>query len=675
MSEENAETGHKKGDTAKADAGKAGSKKVEAQKAASKKAETTKPAAKKATANKATAKKAATEKSATKKAAANKPATKKPAPAKASAKAASKTGADAGSGGKSAPAKKSAPTKKPASGNAEIPRPWLDHYPDYVPREIDESAVPDLTGLYDRAVERFGDRTAFESFGVGMRFKDLDTHVRAVAAWLGAQGYGKGDRIAVMMPNVMAYPAIMFGILKAGCIVVNVNPLYTVRELRHQITDSGAKALFVLENFAHTVERSGLAKKELEKVVLVAPGDLLGFKGYLVNAVSRYFKRVVPRYDLPDAIRLSTVLTSPGAGAWKPQEVARDDIAFLQYTGGTTGLSKGATLLHRNVAMNVAQVEAWLRHEMEARKVSGIITALPLYHIFSLMACMLFFHFGARQVLIANPRDIPGLIDTLKKTPFNCVVFINTLYNALANHPRIEEVDFSQFKISIAGGMTTQKAVASKWKALTGTPIVEGYGLSETSPVVTANRLDIDEFTGAIGYPLSSTDVAIRDEDGKQLGFGEPGEICVRGPQVMAGYWNQPEETRAAMTEDGFLRTGDVGVLQEDGLVRIVDRIKDTIVVSGFNVYPNEVEGVLSDHPKVTEAAVIGAPDEHSGERVVAYIVRGDESVTEQEIRDHCKEALTSYKVPREIRFRDELPKTNVGKVLRRALRDSDDDG
>lgn len=675
MSEENAETGHKKGDTAKADAGKAGSKKVEAQKATAKKAETTKPAAKKATANKATAKKAATEKSATKKAAANKPATKKPAPAKASAKAASKTGADAGSGGKSAPAKKSAPTKKPASGNAEIPRPWLDHYPDYVPREIDESAVPDLTGLYDRAVERFGDRTAFESFGVGMRFKDLDTHVRAVAAWLAAQGYGKGDRIAVMMPNVMAYPAIMFGILKAGCIVVNVNPLYTVRELRHQITDSGAKALFVLENFAHTVERSGLAKKELEKVVLVAPGDLLGFKGYLVNAVSRYVKRVVPRYDLPDAIRLSTVLTSPGAGAWKPQEVARDDIAFLQYTGGTTGLSKGATLLHRNVAMNVAQVEAWLRHEMEARKVSGIITALPLYHIFSLMACMLFFHFGARQVLIANPRDIPGLIDTLKKTPFNCVVFINTLYNALANHPRIKEVDFSQLKISIAGGMTTQKAVASKWKALTGTPIVEGYGLSETSPVVTANRLDIDEFTGAIGYPLSSTDVAIRDEDGKQLGFDEPGEICVRGPQVMAGYWNQPEETRAAMTEDGFLRTGDVGVLQEDGLVRIVDRIKDTIVVSGFNVYPNEVEGVLSDHPKVTEAAVIGVPDDHSGERVVAYIVRGDESVTEQEIREHCKEALTSYKVPREIRFRDELPKTNVGKVLRRALRDSDDDG
>ncbi len=687
-----------KGSTAKSGtAKKTAEKKPAAKKPAVKKAAakttTTKAVADKVAADKGAADKgsppkaASTTKAKSASKAASKPATEPASTAAASKVAGSKTTASKASASKASASKagatKAGATKastpkgpaKPKAGAGDIPRPWLDHYPDYVAHEIDEGAVPDLTGLYDHAVSRFADRVAFESFGVGVSYKDLDRHVRAVAAWLAAQGYGKGDRIAVMMPNVMAYPAILFGILKAGCIVVNVNPLYTVRELQHQIRDSGAKALFVLENFASTVERSGLAKTELDKVVIVAPGDLLGLKGFIVTGVSRYLKRGVPRYSLPDALRLTAVLRSPGPDAYERRAVEKDDIAFLQYTGGTTGLSKGATLLHRNVAMNVAQVEAWLRHEMEARKVNGIITALPLYHIFSLMACMLFFHFGARQVLIANPRDIPGLIDTLKKTPFNCVVFINTLYNALANHPRIKEVDFSQLHISIAGGMTTQKAVATKWKALTGTPIVEGYGLSETSPVVTANRLDIDEFTGAIGYPLSSTEVSIRDEEGKPLGFEEPGEICVRGPQVMKGYWNQPDETSKVMTEDGFLRTGDVGVLQEDGLVRIVDRIKDTVVVSGFNVYPNEVEGVLSDHPQIAESAVIGVPDEHSGERVVAYVVRRDEAVTEQEIREHCKESLTSYKVPREIRFRDELPKTNVGKVLRRALRDTDDAG
>ena len=586
---------------------------------------------------------------------------------KSSAKA---SAAEQSSATKEASAKKA---RKQAPADQDIPRPWLDHYPGFVAREIDESAVPDLAGMYDRAVSRFGEADAFESFGVRMRFRDLDGHVRAVAAWLSAQGYGKGDRIAVMMPNVMAYPAILFGILKAGCVVVNVNPLYTVRELKHQITDSGAKVLFVLENFAHTVERSELTKTALERIVLVAPGDLLGLKGHLVNAVSRYVKRVVPRYDLPDAIRLSAVLRRPGAGAYEPRDIAKDDIAFLQYTGGTTGLPKGATLLHGNVAANVAQLEAWIRHEMEAHEDKVMITALPLYHVFSLTACLLFFHFGARQVLIANPRDVSGLIDTLKKTPFNCVVLVNTLYNALASHSRIGEVDFSHLYLSIAGGMPTQKAVARKWKALTGTAIIEGYGLSETSPVVTANRLDLEEFSGAIGYPLPSTDVTIRDQEGNLLGCDTEGELCVRGPQVMAHYWNQPEETKKVMTPDGFLRTGDVGVLQEDGLVRIVDRLKDTISVSGFNVYPNEVEGVLADHPQIVESAVVGVPDEHSGERVVAYVVRRDTALSEQEIRAHCRESLTSYKVPREIRFRDDLPKTNVGKVLRRALRDSDD--
>ena len=570
----------------------------------------------------------------------------------------------------SAPAKN---TRRQSCASHDIPRPWRDHYPDFVAHEIDESAVPDLAGLYDRAVSRFGQADAFESFGVRMRFTDLDGHVRAVAAWLSAQGYGRGDRIAVMMPNVMAYPAILFGILKAGCVVVNVNPLYTVHELRHQITDSGAKVLFVLENFAHTVERSDLAKAALEHVVLVAPGDLLGLKGHLVNAVSRYVKRVVPRYDLPDAIRLRAVQRHPGAAAYRPRDIARDDIAFLQYTGGTTGLPKGATLLHGNVAANVAQLEAWIGHEMEAHEDKVMITALPLYHVFSLTACLLFFHFGARQVLIANPRDISGLVDTLKKTPFNCVVLVNTLYDALASHSRIGEVDFAHLYLSIAGGMPTQKAVARKWKALTGTAIIEGYGLSETSPVVTANRLDLEEFSGAIGYPLPSTDVTIRDQEGNLLGCDTEGELCVRGPQVMARYWNQPQETKKVMTQDGFLRTGDVAVLQEDGLVRIVDRLKDTISVSGFNVYPNEVESVLADHPQIAEAAVIGVPDAHSGERVVAYVVRRDTALSEQQIRAHCRELLTPYKLPREIRFRDALPRTNVGKVLRRALRDSDD--
>ena len=395
---------------------------------------------------------------------------------------------------------------------------------------------------------------------------------KSVAAWLQQQGLSRGDRIAIMMPNVMAYAPILFGILKAGLTVVNVNPLYTRRELSHQLNDSGAKILFVLENFAATVEKS-LPDVNLDKVVLVKPGDFLGLKGTVINLVSRYVKKAVPGHAL-QADQLADILTSPGSNAYKPAETGPEDIAFLQYTGGTTGLAKGATLTHFNVAANVAQLDAWMGRTIAANKQNVMITALPLYHIFALTACCLFLHFGTRQLLIANPRDIDGFVKTLKSTPFTCTVLVNTLYNALANHPQIKDVDFSRLTLSISGGMATQKAVARKWKDLTGSAIIEGYGLSETSPVVCANPMDLDAFSGTIGYPIPSTEVTVRDEDGKILGHDEEGELCVRGPQVMAGYWNKPEETARVMTDDGFFRTGDIAVIQQDGQVRIVDRIK-----------------------------------------------------------------------------------------------------
>jgi long-chain acyl-CoA synthetase len=549
-----------------------------------------------------------------------------------------------------------------------IEQPWLANYPPGTPETIDTSAVGTLTELFDQATQKHAQSPAFESFGKTISYGELADAAKSVAAWLQQQGLARGDRVAIMMPNVMAYAPILFGILKAGLTVVNVNPLYTRRELSHQLNDSGAKIIFVLENFAATVEKS-LPDVKLDKVVLVKPGDFLGLKGTVINLVSRYVKKAVPGHAL-QTVRFTDILSSPGPGAFKPTEIGTDDIAFLQYTGGTTGLAKGATLTHFNVAANVAQLDAWMGRTIAANKENVMITALPLYHIFALTACCLFTHFGTRQVLIANPRDIDGFVKTLKSTPFTCTVLVNTLYNALANHSQIKDVDFSRLNLSISGGMATQKAVARKWKDLTGSAIIEGYGLSETSPVVCANPMDLDEFSGTIGYPIPSTEVTVRDEDGKILGYDEEGELCVRGPQVMAGYWNKPEETAKVMTDDGFFRTGDIAVLQEDGQVRIVDRIKDMVLVSGFNVYPNEVEDVLAGHPKILEAAVIGVPDEHSGEAVAAYIVRKDESLTPEEVREYCRENLTAYKVPRRVEFRDALPKTNVGKMLRRALRD-----
>jgi len=539
-----------------------------------------------------------------------------------------------------------------------------------VPQIIDDAQIGTLNEIFRKAVAEYPNRAAAESFGKRITYAQLGEKADAVASWLQQQGLEKGDRVAIMLPNVMAYPAILYGVLLAGGVVVNVNPLYTPRELTHQLKDAGARFLFVLENFGATVEEA-LPDLALERVVVVTPGDLLGLKGTIVNLVSRHVKKAVRPFRLSNAVSFRTVL---GEGTRrKPQAVgvARDDIAFLQYTGGTTGVSKGAVLLHRNVAANVLQCEAWMRPFFGEREDHVMVTALPLYHIFGLTVCSLFMtKIGGCQLLIANPRDIPGFVKTLQKSKITLMSGVNTLYNALAHAPGIEKVDFSQLVFAVAGGMAMQEAVAKKWKEITGTPIVEGYGLSETSPVVCANRLDIEEFTGTIGYPLPSTDLIVRASDGTILPPGERGELCVKGPQVMAGYWRQPEETARVTTPDGYFRTGDVAVILPDGQVKIVDRMKDMILVSGFNVYPNEVEDVLVKHPGVMEAAVIGLPDEQSGEAVVAYVVRKDPSLDAEELRHFCRENLTGYKVPRRIEFRETLPKTNVGKVLRRVLKE-----
>jgi long-chain acyl-CoA synthetase len=551
-----------------------------------------------------------------------------------------------------------------------LDRPWLKSYPSNVPAAIDEAKIGTLNDIFRDAVAEYPNRAAAESFGKRMTYAELGRSADAVASWLQQQGLMKGDRVAIMLPNVMAYPAILYGVLLAGGTVVNINPLYTSRELSLQARDAGARFLFVLENFGATVEEA-LPDLALDRVVLVTPGDLLGLKGAVVNLVSRHVKKAVRPFRLPKAVPFKTVL-SEGARR-KPQAAAvtRDDIAFLQYTGGTTGVSKGAVLLHRNVVANVLQCEAWMRPFFGEREDHVMVTALPLYHIFGLTVCsLLMTRIGGCQLLIANPRDIPGFVKTLKKSKITLMSGVNTLYNALAHAPGIQDVDFSQLVFAVAGGMAMQEAVAKKWRDLTGMPIVEGYGLSETSPVVCANRLDIEEFTGSIGYPIPSTDVIVRSADGSVLPFGERGELCVKGPQVMAGYWQRPDETARVMTQDGYFRTGDVAVILPDGQVKIVDRMKDMILVSGFNVYPNEVEDVLVKHPGVMEAAVIGLPDEQSGEAVVAYVVRKDPHLDPEELRRFCRENMTGYKVPRRIEFRETLPKTNVGKVLRRVLRD-----
>ena len=549
-------------------------------------------------------------------------------------------------------------------------RPWFSSYPPGVPHRIDETSSRTVIDILRSAAKDYADRPAAESFGVRLTYAQLMKRAEEVTIGLQRLGLNKGDRVAIMMPNVMAYPAVMFGILLGGYVVVNINPLYTARELTHQLNDSGARVLFVLENFAHTVQEA-LPDLHAEMAVIVGPGDLLGAKGAIVNFVSRTIKRNVKAYKLPATLRFSNFLFFAQQGKLAPVEITAQDPAFLQYTGGTTGRAKGAILLHRNIVANVRQCEAWLRSFAGERDDHVMVTALPLYHILALTACCLFVaKIGGCQILIANPRDLPAFVKAIKKARMTMIVVVNTLANALATRADFAQVDFSQLAFSISGGMATQASVAKKWKDVTGKPIIEGYGLSETSPVVCVNRLDVTEFTGAIGYPVSSTDVSIRNIDGVEVPIGESGELCVKGPQVMAGYWNQPEETARAFTPDGYFKTGDVGYVGQDGMVRIIDRIKDMILVSGFNVYPNEVEDVLTQHPKVMEAAVIGVPDAHSGEAVRAFIVPRDGGVSEEELREWCREKLTGYKLPRKYDFRATLPKTNVGKILRRELRD-----
>jgi long-chain acyl-CoA synthetase len=563
----------------------------------------------------------------------------------------------------------------PGSGAANSPtaseaRPWLKSYPAAVPASIDEARIGTLVDFFQHAQNAYAERAAVESFDKRMTYGELGQEAAKVTSWLQSRGIGKGDRVAIMLPNVMAYPAIMYGVLNAGAAVVNINPLYTPRELIQQMRDSGARLLFVLENFASTVEAAGHDIK-VDQIVIVKPGDLLGLKGRIINLVSRYVKKAVKTFTLEGAMAFRDVMSKGAQTKPSPVTVSPDDIAFLQYTGGTTGVAKGAVLLHRNVVANVMQCEAWMVPYFGDRTDHVMVTALPLYHIFGLTACaLLMLKIGGCQLLITNPRDIPGFVKTLKTRPFTLISGVNTLYNALAHAPGIEEVDFSNLVFAISGGMATQAAVAQKWKSVTGSPIVEGYGLSETSPVVCVNRLDIKDFTGTIGYPVPSTDVSVRGPDNSVVPFGERGELCVKGPQVMAGYWQKPGETANVTTADGYFRTGDVAIILPDGQVKIVDRMKDMILISGFNVYPNEVEDVLAMHPGVMEAAVIGVPDAEGSEVVVAYVVRKDPSLTTEALRHFCRENLTGYKVPKRIEFRDALPKTNVGKVLRRVLKD-----
>ena len=556
-------------------------------------------------------------------------------------------------------------------------KPWLKSYPPGVPVDIDPNTYTSLVQLLEEAFQKYADRTAAVSMDKGITFREVDEGSKALAAWLQGKGLAPGARVAIMMPNVLQYMIAIAGILRAGMVVVNVNPLYTARELEHQLKDSGAEAIIVLENFASTLEQV-IVRTNVRHVVLATMGDMLGLKGVLVNFVVRNVRKMVPPFRLPTGesrtvTPFNAALTEGRRLTLKPATLTPDSVAFLQYTGGTTGVSKGATLLHRNVVANILQSQAWFTPMLDkiGDKQIVIVCALPLYHIFALTACYML---GARQgmmnVLIANPRDIPGFIKVLKKYRVNMFPAVNTLFNALAHAPDIGQVDFSDLVISNGGGMAVQKATAEKWIKVTGCPVIEGYGLSETSPVATINRLDANDFTGSIGLPVPGTDIAIRDDNGADLPAGDAGEICIRGPQVMAGYWNRPDETAKVMTPDGFFRSGDIGIMDEGGYIKIVDRKKDMILVSGFNVYPNEIEQVVALHPGVLECAAVGIPDAKSGEAVKLFVVRRDPTLTEATLADYCRENFTAYKRPRVIEFRDDLPKTNVGKILRRELRD-----
>jgi long-chain acyl-CoA synthetase len=547
---------------------------------------------------------------------------------------------------------------------------WLKSYPKGIPAEIDINEYASVREIFEESAGKYGARPAFTCMGKSISFAELDTLSTTFGAWLQGIGCKKGTRVALMMPNILQYPVCLFGALRAGCTVVNVNPLYTARELEHQLKDSGAEVLICVENFAHTVAEV-VGKTQVRQTVVTSIGELLGFKGLIVDFVLRNVKKMVPKFSLPGSIRLSDALAEGRKRTLERVEIGHDDIAFLQYTGGTTGVAKGAMLLNRNIIANMLQARAWIRPFLDANRREVIITPLPLYHIFSLTAnCLVFMSLGGENILIPNPRDIPGFVKEMGKFKFTAITGVNTLFNALVHNPDFAKLDFSSLKITLGGGMAVQEAVATRWKEVTGVPLIEAYGLTETSPAATINPLDLPAYSGAIGVPISSTEVLLRDDAGQEVALGQPGEICIRGPQVMAGYWNRQDETDKVIDRDGWFASGDIGVMDERGFVRIVDRKKDMILVSGFNVYPNEIEGVVAGHPGVLECAVVGVPDKKSGEAVKLYIVRKDPALTADEVIKYCREHLTSYKCPRDVEFRPDLPKSNVGKILRRELRD-----
>ena len=561
--------------------------------------------------------------------------------------------------------------------NTTVNAPWLQHYPPGVPAHASVDSFRTVSDLLDDAFKRYAHRDASTCMDSRLRFRDIDTLSTALGAWLQRLGLDKGSRVAVMMPNIPQYLVAIAAILRAGHVVVNVNPLYTARELEYQLSDSGARVVIVLENFAAVLEEA-IKRTPVKHVVLASMGDLLGFwRGGLINFAVRHVRRMVPEFSLPldNGSRVTRFNMAVAEGAQltlRQADIGPDDVAFLQYTGGTTGVSKGAMLLHRNVVANIMQCEAWFKPMLSkvGEQQLTIVCALPLYHIFALTICALMgARFGAMNLLIPNPRDIPGLVRTLSRHRFNMFPAVNTLFNALANDADFARLDFSGLVVSNGGGMAVQQSTAERWRRITGCPVVEGYGLSETSPVATSNRLDMPDFTGTIGLPIPSTEISIRDDAGVSVMTGQPGEICIRGPQVMAGYWNRPDETAKVMTDDGFFRSGDIGVMDERGYTKIVDRKKDMILVSGFNVYPNEIEQIVSQHPGVLECAAIGIPDEKSGEAVKLYVVKSDATLAEDDVASFCRDNFTAYKRPKYIEFRDELPKSNVGKILRRELR------
>ncbi len=546
---------------------------------------------------------------------------------------------------------------------------WLKSYPGGMPADVTWNEHKSVGELFEKSCKKFAERPAFHCMGKSLSFAEVDRMSRDFAAWVQAKGLAKGGRVAIMMPNCLQYPVALFGTLRAGYTVVNVNPLYTARELEHQLKDSGAEVIVILENFAHTLEEV-LPRTPVKHIVVAALGDLLGVKGAIVNFVVRNVKKMVPAFELPSAERFNAVLKQGAGLQMKPFEVGHADIAFLQYTGGTTGVSKGAMLTHENILANIEQAAGNLIHALGGER-PVIITALPLYHIFSLTVnCLLMAKMGGENILITNPRDIPAFVKELGKHEYNMITGVNTLFNAFLNNADFHKLDFSHVKICVGGGMAVQKAVADKWKQVTGKVLLEGYGLTETSPCATMNPVSVTDYNGSIGLPLPSTDLEIRDDDNKPVPLGQPGEICIKGPQVMKGYWQRPDETAKVLDKDGWLHTGDIGIMDPQGFVRIVDRKKDMILVSGFNVYPNEIEQVVAMHPGVLEVAAIGVADEHSGEVPKLFIVKKDPALTEAAVLEFCKDKLTGYKRPKHVEFRTELPKTNVGKILRRALRD-----